>query len=78
MALIQGGWVGGGGGGGGGQVSRRWALPAIRPDSGAVFSADDRDVHKPQDQDGHWQQFGIQPILLSVPQWANRPCNAPT
>ena len=30
------------------------------------------------DQDGHWQQFGTQPILISAPQWANRPCNAPT
>ena len=29
------------------------------------------------DQDGHWQQFGIQPILISALQWANRPCNAP-
>ena len=30
------------------------------------------------DQDGHWQQFGTQTILISAPQWANRPCNAPT
>ena len=30
------------------------------------------------DQDGHWQQFGTQPILISAPQWANRPFNAPT
>ena len=30
------------------------------------------------DRDGHWQQFGTQPILISVPQWASRPCNAPT
>ena len=30
------------------------------------------------DQDDHWQQFGSQPILISAPQWANRPCNAPT
>ena len=29
------------------------------------------------DRDGHWQQFGVQPILISAPQWANRPCNAP-
>ena len=29
------------------------------------------------DRDGHWQQFGTQPVLISVPQWANRPCNAP-
>ena len=30
------------------------------------------------DRDGHWQQFGTQPILISAPQWANGPCNAPT
>ena len=30
------------------------------------------------DQDGHWQQFGTQPILISVPQWDCWPCNAPT
>ena len=30
------------------------------------------------DQDGHWQQFGTHPILISAPQWANRPRNAPT
>ena len=27
---------------------------------------------------GHWQQFGTQPILISAPHWANRPCNAPS
>ena len=48
IALIQGRWVGGGGGGS--WVSQRRALPAIRPDSGAVLSADDRDVHKSQDK----------------------------
>ena len=30
------------------------------------------------DRDGHWQQFGIQPILISAPQWACWPCNTPT
>ena len=30
------------------------------------------------DRDGHWQQFGTQLILISAPQWADRPCNAPT
>ena len=32
------------------------------------------------DRDGHWQQFGThcQPILISAPQWAYWPCNAPT
>ena len=30
------------------------------------------------DQDSHWQQFDTQPILISAPWLANRPCNAPT
>ena len=30
------------------------------------------------DRDGHWQQFGTQPILISAPQWTCWPCNAPT
>ena len=30
------------------------------------------------DRDGHCQQFGTQPILISAPQWACWPCNAPT
>ena len=30
------------------------------------------------DQDGHWQQFGTQPILIRAPQGACWPCNAPT
>ena len=30
------------------------------------------------DRDGHWQQFGTQPILISAPQWAHWPCNAST
>ena len=30
------------------------------------------------DQDGHWQQLGTQPIVISSPQWADRPCNAAT
>ena len=30
------------------------------------------------DQDCHWQQPRAQPILISAPQRANRPCNAPT
>ena len=25
------------------------------------------------DQDGHWQQFGMQSILISAPQWAVGP-----
>ena len=33
-------------------------------------------VHR-RDQDGHWQQFGTSPILISAPQWSHRPYNAP-
>ena len=29
------------------------------------------------DQDGHWQQLGTSPIVISAPQWPHRPCNAP-
>ena len=29
------------------------------------------------DRDGHWHQFGTEPILISAPQWACWPCNAP-
>ena len=29
------------------------------------------------DPDGHWQQSGRQPILISAPQWPNKTCNAP-
>ena len=30
------------------------------------------------DRNHHWQKFGTQPILISAPQWACCPCNAPT
>ena len=30
------------------------------------------------DRDSHWQQPGTQPIPISDPQWADKPCNAPT
>ena len=43
-----------------------------------MFSVGDRNVHNPIDQGGHWQQFGTPPILICVPQWLHRPCNAPT
>ena len=29
------------------------------------------------DQDGHWQQFGTQPILISAPQWSHMVCDVP-
>ena len=84
MALIGGGhgvgwwgWV----------ASRRRAITAIRAQTVVLCSqqtseiVDVRKVHKPQDRSrrhGHWQQFGTQPILISAPQWACWPCNAPT
>ena len=48
-------------------------------DSGAVPSRDDKNVHKPQDRLRWWlAAVWTQPILISAPQWANMPCNAPT
>ena len=75
-----GGWEGGGWmGGGWGWVGKPKASPPCyqATESGAVPSTDDRNVHKPQDRSRR-QQLGTQPILISAPQWANRPCNAPT
>ena len=31
-------------------------------------------IHR-RDQDGHWQQFGTTPILISAPQWSHMHCN---
>ena len=55
----------------------RLVLPAIRSDSGAVFSVGNRDVHKPQNR-SRWPLPATWPILNSAPQWPHRPCNAPT
>ena len=76
MALIR-GWVGGGGGG---WASQRRVLPAIRPQRVVLYSQQMTGMYTNHriDQYSHWQQFGTQPILISAPQWANRPCNAPT
>ena len=54
--------------------------PAIRPQTVVLCSQQKTCMHTNHriDQDGHWQQPGTQPILISAPQWANRPCNAPT
>ena len=75
-----GGWEGVGVVGWGGWASLRQALSAIR--SQTVVLCPQQMTGKYTNhrigQDGHWQQFGIQPILISAPQWANRPCNAPT
>ena len=70
------GWVGGRGQGamGGKWTSRRQALPAIRQQTVVLCSQQMTGI----DQDGHWQQLGTQPILISAPWWANRSCNAPT
>ena len=68
------------GGGGGGWASQRCTIPAIRAQTVVLCSQQTTGMYTNHriDQDGHWQQFGTQPILISAPQWANRPCNAPT
>ena len=81
MVLIRGGWVGGGQvGGGGGWASRRRALLAIRPQTVALCPQQMTGMYANHmiDRDGRWQQFGTQPILISAPQYADPPCNAPT
>ena len=64
---------------GGGWASRRWALFAIGPQTVVLCSQQTTGMYTNHriDQDGHWQQFGTQPILISAPQWPNRTCNAP-
>ena len=73
--------VGGGGVGWWGWVaSRRWANTTIRAQTVVLCSQKTTGMYTNHriDQDGHWQQFGTQPILISAPQWACWPCNAPT
>ena len=81
MALIR-GWVGGWGVGGGGSrwSSQRQAFPAIRPQTVVLCPQQTTGMYTNRkiDQDSHWQQSRTQPILISAPQWTNRPCNAPT
>ena len=79
------GWVGRGwwgwvGDGGDGWASQRQALLATRPQRVVLCPQQTTGMYTNHriDRDGHWQQFGTQPILISAPQWANRPCNAPT
>ena len=64
----------------GGQAFRRQAFPFIRPQAIVLCSQQTTGMYTNHriDGDGHWQQFGTQPILISAPQWVNRPCNAPT
>ena len=64
----------------GGWTSQRQALPAIRPQTVVLCSQQMAGMYTNHriHQDSHWQQPGTQPILISAPQWANKPCNAPT
>ena len=82
MALIGvGGWGGGGRvGRWGWAASRRRANTAIRAQTIVPCSQQTTGMHTNHriDRDGHWQQFGTQPLLNSAPQWARWPCNAPT
>ena len=76
MALIGGGWVGGVGWGGGWVASRRRAITAIRAQTVVLRSQQTTGMYTNHriDQDGHWQQFGTQPIILiSAPQWPAGP-----
>ena len=70
----------GGVGGRGGLASQRWAFSAIGPQTVVLCSQQTTGMHTnhKRDRDGHWQQSDTQPILISVPQWPNRTCNAPT
>ena len=74
-----GGWEGWGGVVGvGGKPEAGY--PAIRAQTIVLCSQQTAGMYTNHriDRDGHWQQFGTQPILISATQWANRPCNAPT
>ena len=67
-------------GGGNGWASRRRAPPAIRPQTVVPCSQQTSAMYTNHGiyPDGHCQQSGTQPILISTPQWCNRTCNAPT
>ena len=68
------------GGGGGGWASQRQAFLATRSQTVVLCPQQTTGMYTNHriDRDGHWQQFGTQPILISVLQWANSPCNVPT
>ena len=77
----RGGWVGGGGVGLWEWVaSPQWANTAIRAQTVMLCSQQMTGMYTNHriDRDSHWQQFGTQSILISVPQSACWPCNAPT
>ena len=81
VSLIRGlGRWEGAGGGGGRWASQRQALLAIRPQTVVLCSQQTTGMYTNHriDRDGHRQQPGTQPILISIPQWPNRTCNAPT
>ena len=72
MALIGGGW--------GWVASQRQANTAIRTQTVVLCSRQKTGMYTNHriDQDGHWEQFCTQAILISAPQWACWPCDAPT
>ena len=75
-----GGWEESGVGWWGWMASRRRPIPAIRAQTVVLCSQLTTGMYTNHriDQDSHWQQFGTQSILISAPQWACWPCNAPT
>ena len=66
-------------GGCGWVASRRQAITAIRAQRVVLCFQQTTGMYTNHriDQDGHWQQFGTQPILINALQWACWPCNAP-
>ena len=74
------GWEGGGMGWWGWVASPRRANTAIRAQTVVQCFQQTTGMYTNHriDRDGHWQQFGTQPILISAPQWASWHCNAPT
>ena len=61
-------------------ASRRQANTAIRAQTIVLCSQQTTGMSTNHriDRDSHWQHLGTQPILISAPQWACWPCNAPT
>ena len=60
-------------------TSQRQTITAIRAQTVVLCSqTTGMYINQRIDQDGHWQQFGTQPILISALQWACWPCNART
>ena len=80
MSLIKGCGVGGGGGWWGWMGKPTADPPAIRPQTVVSCSQQTTGMHTnhKMDRDGRWHQSDTQPILISVLQWPNRTCNAPT